>query len=298
MSAPVLLSKSDAAVSRRRQSARISKRTILPFNNRCVAKIAAFLILYVLTGSLAFCQDIITRTDSTRLQTNVQQVGIDLIRFRLFASLDSSVYAISTQDVFLIEFADGTRRVFEQKLTPRYQVVAPDYASNFGRNILSASLTDLMYVNVKIAYERLAASGKVGVKVPLSFGLNPDKQGVGFYKRNKVFGAGVSLNYYPFGQGRFVYYLGPQVELSNIKEYGYFYDDRPPYLSHPFDFTYSMLIMALSNGVYYQLTKSLIASLDVGVGVRSWSRRRRSSYDYSYISSVFIPASLQIGYRF
>jgi hypothetical protein len=249
--------------------------------------------------SQAFCQDIITRADSVRIKASILNVGNDLIRYRLYASPDSSEYRISTLDVLFVEFADGTRRVFSQDAMRRQPIDDEDYDTDFGRNILSVSISDFLFVNATVAYERISRSGKVGVKIPLSFGLDPREEIYDFYRRNKNFSAGLDLHIYPFGQGRLSYYLGPQVEYMSFNYYDYYYDRNDPYAPTQFrSNTGNMFSFIVSNGAYYQFSKSLVTAFDVGVGVRTWSRLESTEYTYYYINRVFIPFNLQIGYRF
>jgi hypothetical protein len=258
-----------------------------------------FLLCSTLLLSEAFCQDIITRTDSARIEATIQSVGNDLIRYRLYASPDSSEYRISTLDVLFVEFADGTRRVFSQQAIRIQPASGADYHTDFGRNILSVSISDFLFVNTTFAYERISRSGKVGVKIPLSFGLDPREEFNDFYRRNKNFSVGLDLHIYPFGQGRFSYYLGPQVEYSSFNYYDYYYDRNDPNAQTQFrSNTGNMFTFIASNGVYYQFSKSFVTAFDVGVGVRTWSGLESNEYTYYYINRVFIPFNLQIGYRF
>lgn len=200
----------------------------MPVSGMFVVKVFMLLICCVFFAGNSFCQDVITRTDSVRIEANIVNVENNQIRYKLFANPEGPDYLISTSDVLFVEYADGTRRVFNQPIAQQLAAAGQDYETGLGRNIISMSVVDLLYLNATLAYERISASGKFGIRVPLSVGLDPDEEYFGYYKRNRVFGAGIALNLYPFGQSRFNYYLGPQAELSVIKYSTYDYTVYDP----------------------------------------------------------------------
>lgn len=248
--------------------------------------------------SQAVCQDIITRTDSVRIEAEIVEVKNNQIRYRLFGNPDSSVYIISPLDVLVVEFADGSQRVFAQQATPRQAAYQPDYAVDWGRNIISLYVTDLFFESFTFSYERVSASGKVGVKVPLSVGFNPRKEPYNYSKQDEIFSAGLAIQFYPFGQGRFSYYVGPQAELAYADYYAYNYND--PYAApQQVENTVKIYSLEVKNGVYYQFSRAFLAALDLGVGVRGWSELEyEGDYYPFYIDRFYVPVNLQVGFRF
>lgn len=275
----------------------------LPFllpDGRCLG--TGFLALFccVLFCGQAWCQDIITRTDSVRIEADIVEVKSNQIRYRRYGNTDSSVYIISPMDVLLIKFADGSQRNFTQQATPRQAAYQPDYAVDWGRNIISLYIVDLFFQSFTFSYERVSASGKVGVKVPLSLGTDPREEGYDYSKRDEIFSVGLAIHIYPFGQGRFSYYAGPQVELASANYYVYNYDYNDPYASpQQVKNTIKIYSLELKNGVYYQFSRSFLAALDLGVGVRGWSKlEHEGDYYPFYIDRFYVPVNLQVGFRF
>lgn len=252
--------------------------------------------------SKSFSQDIITRTDSVRIEATDLKVGNEQIRYRLYVKPESPEYVISTLDVLFVEYADGTRRVFIQP--DALMQPAPDYETELGRNIVCISVIDIFYLNATLAYERISASGKFGIRVPLSLGLDPDEQDYGYYLRNKSFSAGIALNLYPYGQRRFNYYFGPQAELSFLNYQTCFYTypdpDNPYAVGGLRTSKYQMVSIVLNNGIYYQLSKTVVTALDVGVGARFLNISDENDFDTYpyYINRIFVPVNLHVGLRF
>jgi len=270
----------------------------LPMQQMGAAKALFALLCCTLFACPAFSQDIITRTDSVRIEATVVEVGNEQIRYRLYGKPDSAVYTISTLDVTSVAYEDGTRRAFAPRATPGQTADDTDYTVDWGRNLVSLSVSDLVFQNITFSYERIAASGMVGVKVPLSLGLNPREIDYDYSLRDRKFSAGLALHWYPFGQGRFSYYLGPQVELSFINYLTYYYDYTNPYpVGEQLHGTARIFSLALSNGMYYQFSKSFYAALDLGLAVRTNDRENVQRYEF-YLSRFFIPVTLQAGLRF
>jgi hypothetical protein len=259
-----------------------------------MAKKLFLLFFLVLAVFHTYGQDIITRSDGVTIQARAVEIKSSLINFKLFQQADSGVYQISTQDVQSVRLADGTTRSF-----PAPATAAPfNYYTNSGRNILWYYPVDLFYSNFTLAYERVLPSGKVSLKVPLTIGLSgsndPDSYYTGF-RENIRLGAGLEVNFYPFGQGRFQYYLGPALACRSYRTYYYTAAQPTPQRQNA-----QMLSFALKNGLYYQFTKFFIISVDAGLGWRFFRKPDRPDnyYDPNDRNHAYLAGSLHLGFRF
>ena len=70
-----------------------------------------------------------------------------------------------------------------------------------------------MFKNVSFSYEWFVYNGYLGIRVPLILGFNDDN----YPPTNKIIGFGLDINYYPTGQGRVRYFVGPSVEVGLIR---------------------------------------------------------------------------------
>jgi hypothetical protein len=242
-------------------------------------------------------QDIITRSDGVKLQASILDMKPGLIRFKLFGQPDTAVYQISTQDVETVHMADGTTKNFTAPADAGKKNRPFNYYTNSGRNILWYYPLDLIYANFTLAYERILPSGKTGIKIPLSIGLSPgnaDVYSTSFRDHNR-YGAGLEINFYPFGQGRLQYYLGP---AFNFRSYKAFYATTSQFIPEAHNAT--MYSLALKNGIHFQASRSFILSLDAGLGVRFIRQPEIAvNYnDYEGRTRAYLPGNLHLGYRF
>ncbi|MGV3589851.1 MAG: hypothetical protein ACO1OF_22780 [Adhaeribacter sp.] len=249
---------------------------------------------------MAYGQEIITRTDGVAIQAQVLEIKPNQINFRLFGQPDTLIYQISTQDVQTLRRADGATQTFNQ---PGANVADRgfNYETQTRRHILWFHPLDLIYASFTLGYEYLLPSGKLGVKIPVSLGL-AGGTGSNYYddfRRNNRYGAGLELNIYPFGQGRFNYYFGPAVNYRSYRFYYYNYAQglpQPELLKE----NAQLFTAAIKNGIYYQFNKSFSIGADVGLGIRFFNEPE-PTVDYYYPENRtrgFLPGNLQLGFRF
>lgn len=250
---------------------------------------------------LAWGQDLITRTDGVVLKAQVLDVKPNLIRFRLFNAADSLVYQISPQDVRSIQMADGTVKTFTAASAAapameRTETSSFNYETEYGRNVVSVYLLDFFYTNLAFAYERIVASGKIGLKFPIMIGLSKETEYYTDAFREQVnYGLGLEVNIYPERQGRFRYYLAPAIHYRSFDFYNYNYrNGSEPGLDEAFMTTLNFKI-----GAYYQFTRFFMVSADTGIGYRFFHLPDNVEDTYSsYNNRFFVPGNLNLGFRF
>jgi hypothetical protein len=265
-----------------------------------MAKKLLLLSLLLLAFSLSYGQDLITRSDGMVLQATVLEMKPGLVRFKLFGQADTLVYQISTRDVEVIRMADGTTRTFPEAAAAKQESAPFDYYTRSGRNILWYNFFELIYPNFALAYERVLASGKIGFKIPLMIGLSPANSANNYsidVRKNTRLGIGLEMNVYPFGQGRFQYYVGPAFQYRTYQ--GYFYSTNPGAPPGLQSQNAGMFSLALKNGAYYQFSRFFIVSVDAGLGYRFLREAHNPDYYYmEHRNRQMLTFSLHLGYRF
>ncbi|KAA3437734.1 hypothetical protein [Rufibacter hautae] len=249
--------------------------------------------------TLAWGQDLITRTDGVILKTKVVEVKPDIIRFRLFDSVDSLVYHISPQDVKSIQMADGTVKTMMPSAAPvteEDEKKSFNYETEYGRNLLYFYLLDLLYANLAVAYERIIASGKIGLKFPVMIGLSKESDYYTYAFREQVnYGLGLEVNIYPERQGRFRYYVTPAIHYRSFDLYNfnYYNGSESPYEQG------AMTTLNFKIGAYYQFSRFFLVSADTGIGFRIFHFPDTSEEQYPFFDNrFFVPANLNLGFRF
>ncbi|WP_205503358.1 hypothetical protein [Rufibacter psychrotolerans] len=249
-------------------------------------------------------QDTITRTDGTTLKATVVEVTPAFIKFRLFQQLDTLLYQISTLDVQTLVLADGTTRSFaaapasKEAPAKSQQQAAFNYETQYGRHLFWVSPLDLVYSNLTIAYEYILAKGKMGLKIPFNFSVTPPSrvQSLDSFRENNRYGLGLELNYYPHGQGRYRFFMGPALQYRVFRSYYYEFPGGT-YEQKAADAT--MLLVAAKIGLYYQPTRRQLVAADAGVGYRYFrlpEQMQRNGFEIS--NRVYLPLNLHVGFRF
>ena len=82
------------------------------------------LLLLAALGSclVTMAQDLIVKTDSTRIEARVDEISTDQIRYKRFARLEGPTYVVPIAQVCYIRYADGFFESYNRTATP---VVAP-----------------------------------------------------------------------------------------------------------------------------------------------------------------------------
>ncbi|MGV3503262.1 MAG: hypothetical protein ACO1O1_06105 [Adhaeribacter sp.] len=253
--------------------------------------------LLVLADCCSYAQDKITRSDGVVIEARVVEVRADLIFFRPTLPADTGVYQISTRDVTVLRLADGSTKTFPQVLAGREPF---NYETSSGRRIVWFSPVDLVYGNLGLAYEHILPSGKVGLKVPLLLGLGSPGEPQNYstnYRVNTRFGSGLDLNIYPFGQGRYRFYVGPAFQY--VAYWAYYYPGTGG-IPDPQRRSVNLVSLALKTGIHYQFTPSFMLGLEVGLGFHSHLHRPDPGQGYYQVNrnTAYLPFNFQLGFRF
>lgn len=123
-------------------------------------------------------------------------------------------------------------------------------------------MIDLIVNNFKISYERILLNGKIGIQIPFAIGYGNDISG--FDDVDNKFYTGLALNFYPTGQGKVRYFMGPAVNVGtgNYEDYNGYYNSSEPYYG-----TYDTFILRfyVNNGVMFspipELSLSAVGSI-------------------------------------
>lgn len=257
------------------------------------------LCLLLLAVSLSYGQDLITRSDGVVIKATVLEMPPGLLRFKLYQQADTLVYQISTRDVASVRMADGAVRTFPEAAA--IKEAAPfDYYTRSGRNILWYYPVELIYPIFALAYEHILASGMVGFKIPLMLGLSSGNTSNNYntdIRRNTRFGTGLEVNIYPFGPGRFQYYVGPAFHYRSYR--GYYYNTYSSSQPGPQIKDTNLVSLALKNGVCYQFSRFLSISVDAGWGWRFLQEAHNPAYNFTeHRNRQILTGNLCLGYRF
>ncbi|MBQ5393820.1 MAG: hypothetical protein IIU62_02150, partial [Alistipes sp.] len=66
-----------------------------------------FLTVALLTGVVAMAQDLVVKTDSTRIQAQVVEVSPEAVRYKRFTAQNGPTYVLPVAQISYIRYADG-----------------------------------------------------------------------------------------------------------------------------------------------------------------------------------------------
>ena len=187
-------------------------------------------------GSNLYSQDIIFFKNGTKDTVKVLEIGTELISYKKHIHPTGPTYKVLASEVVLIEFSDGTIEVIKTIPKP------VDYSRNLPRNILMGNTLGLLAGNIHLGYESISDDGYTGIRVNLIVTvINVLDLG--------LINTGVDFNFYPKGQGKTRYFIGPSLRMGLFD-----YEDR-------------FGAILINNGVAHTTKDNLYLGGQIGLGV-------------------------------
>lgn len=281
---------------------------------------------------LSFCisliyvkaQDTLYRANGKVQSVKITEVNNQQVKFRNSNGKSGPLFVLSRSEVSKIVYENGNVELINSEIRQAYEPtsnvwkekVAVDLLhTNFNRRMVEINLPDYFSGAVTLAYQYFTKDGDYSLRIPVSIGLyglglnkyaalEPTYGRQGYYRERKKFSTGFDCNYFPAGQGKVRYFVGPSIEL------GWFdYNDRP-YFSQPSakigeKRNASFQSVILQNGFLFQPTSNINFSLNIGLG---YTRERYIRKDISnqYPEDYYAEnrhlfafrAGMCVGYRF
>jgi hypothetical protein len=243
-------------------------------------------------------QDIIYKKDGSKEEAKITQVGDKEIQYKKFSNPEGPVYSLAKSEILMITYQNGEYEMIQNQTDP-VKVSKQELSTNFTKNLIGYHLFDVVYGDFTFSYERILSSGTVGIKIPLGFGYaynsdyfnNNDN-----WVKNMVY-SGIGVNFYPTGQGKWRYFLGPNVRIGYGKQSYWvtYWDEYGNYISDEEENAEGIYTkFFVDNGVMFTPVRNLSISAIAGFGIRYFPE---ASYSYNTVlpTGYF---SLNLNYRF
>ncbi|HEX8548553.1 MAG TPA: hypothetical protein VF691_16445 [Cytophagaceae bacterium] len=266
-----------------------------------------FLGLFFLISFATFGQDIIVKTDESRFDAWIVEIGPSLIKYKKARSNDDREYSIKKRNVLEIYYDNGEVLKLNVGL-----VGGENYETEFGRHYISYSALAILYSNFAVSYEYFFSSGDFSIKIPLAvgfgelvgdFGNTIDEIG-----RNKRYSVGIDVNFFPSGQGRIRYFLGFGFEYGQFNHYRYYQTNTTGQPSLPYQYDYrtaevgEYFAVPFRNGFLVQLTKNfniqLATSIGVGKNFADYGNTFKGNMEAKGNNLLYWNTSINLGIRF
>jgi hypothetical protein len=220
-------------------------------------------------------QDVLYKFDGSKEKVIIKEINEKDIVYKLFDNQNGPDYRISRNDVLMVTYQNDTFEIINKSLVNDRTVA---------RNIFSYNLFDLVWNSFTVSYECIFENGKTGLKIPLSLGYNYNDEYTNFDFRN-IIASGVGINFYPTGQGKWKYFMGPQIKLGLGKEqeYYYYYDEFGNYIGEEVKGVESFYgKFFIDNGIMFTPVTNFSLAAFVSLGVRYVAK---SNYDNDGINT-------------
>jgi len=274
----------------------------IQYSNYRYMRAAAFYILILFSCNLLQAQDTLYKSNGSISPVKILEIKQAQVRYRYSSTPDGPVFVIPKEYIFKIVYSTGETISFSAKTSG--PVASNDVGQTNdskwknGRNFLSLNVADLIVGMVTFNYEYTLNSGCLSFKFPINTGFHSFNQDYndtyyseGYLPKMTIIGSGISLNFYPGGQGQVAYFVGPSFELRAFHGYRtIYYPNTSTYVTKKeIGILYGLLIQ---NGVLFQAGPHLNLSLNLGLGYGN-----RSSFGNT--NGYFMTrAGANIGYKF
>lgn len=241
------------------------------------------LVALISFSSLQAQDFIYLKNNTSRIAAEHINVGSNETHYRLFGEDSKAVFAIDNKEISLIAFEDGTVRYFqgEDELKSVY---------DYNKNLMTFHLFDLIVNQFTLSYERIISNGKIGIQIPVSLGFS-DSDRNGFDDVQNKYYTGVNLNFYPTGQGRVRYCLGPGFQIGTATYDDTYYNSSQYVENHLETTVFRFLI---NNALIISPVKDMSLAIVGSIGVRYLDQ---SSEDKKEVKTVGAFA-FNLSYRF
>jgi hypothetical protein len=233
--------------------------------------LSLFVLLFVLTlGS--YSQDILYKADGTKEQVKITLVSEKEIQYKKFNNLDGPVFSVPKRDIMMITYENGDFEMMKSAANDK-KSAKTELAENFAKNLIAFHLFDVIYYDFTFSYERILASGTIGIQIPVGIGYayNADyNNNRDEWVKNKFY-SGIGINFYPTGQGKWRYFVGPNIRVGYgklIDSYGGYYDQYGNWIDEEVATEGIYTKFFMDNGVMFTPIKNFCVSVVAGVGVR------------------------------
>ena len=229
-----------------------------------------FIFLVLSLSFFARAQDNIYLKDGTRVAAKVIRVTPSDVKYKSFNNPDGPEYILPVSDVVIVIYQNGTYDTFKKNFDQ--QTNSNDFDSitvNYGKNFLTFNLAGILNSNFTFSYERIFHKGFISVRVPFIAGFSDATS----KNQNTVFASGLDINFYPRGQGKVRYFVGPSLEagLKRFSSYMIWYGQGGySYINSGVETvkrTYYNI--HINNGILFQPTKNFNISTVIGIGVQA-----------------------------
>lgn len=242
----------------------------------------------LLFSTYGFSQDLVYFTNGNLLKVKVLNQSSEGITFTLYDSSSEEVFSADKSELIRMIKENGQIITFAGRKT----VTNND---GFPRNIMSFNVLHAPQARLTMAYQFINNKGNIGFEIPVSVGLMDDFSfdpiselfDHSFYS---LFFTGITINWYPLGQRKVSYLLGPSFRIGIAKDQ-YYYDYNYYDYNEPKEQYYSKLL--INNGLMLSPNEHFNISFIVSMGIM---HHNAAPGEYKFRTTA--DAAINLAFRF
>jgi hypothetical protein len=283
----------------------LSKKNTMKFN---------ITVLFLLFFSFSvISQDIIYLKDGTNILVNIVSVDRKVVKYKK-PSGKGAVNEIAKSRIAKIQYESGavdnfvlSKDSLSVNRTANDEAFFPNlYLNEFPVNILSINTFDFFSQRIGISYERVFDDGNKSIRIPITYSLRDTLLNNSPWNENslRTFETGLDFLFYPTGQGRLKYAVGPMVRYANYTIYPEYIDviiiDPVTGFGYPISTEISpyretnAFAFGINNFVVLMASNNLYLSASTAIGVR----KINNFPDKSRATRTLFNIGFHVGYRF
>lgn len=254
-------------------------------------KIAAFFFILLVVNT-AYGQDILYKKDGSKDSVKVISVFDREVVYKKHKRPNGPLYREYLSRILLMRYENGTtEKTNKTKKAENNIVVKKKYdSSKLGRNIVSYNTLNPFFGYLDLGYERISKNGLIGLKLCAKYKIGHSQAEIFGYRRD--FTTGFDVNFYPEGQGKIKFFLGPSFRLGSFrKTYDVFRTGA--YMEGITD-EFSYLGLLFNGGINLQASHQLYVGFQGALGFGRFTRKVDSETNIEW-DGIF---AVNLGYRF
>lgn len=283
--------------------------------------------LFILLPALVSSQDVLYKTDNSKLEVKVAEVTETTIKYKAFANPAGPLYTISKSTVALIVYQNGQHEV----VRPQTQVsnspvyFSPLYKDTIAisrklkryrhvtqtKNVFFFNAIELLNSGIGVSYMREVCDNKILVHVPFARSFkSPELDNAlgafgsgGYALKQTHYDLGIGLYVNTGGKRSITHFIGPLIRNAQYSGTYYYYNSAE-YSGGKSTFSMNETSLMLNNGFLYRFTAKFNMMLNFAVGkfisrtITEDGPTGENIYVGNMNRNLAIHAGLHFGYRF
>ena len=198
--------------------------------------------LFLLNSFLGFSQDSIVFVNGSKAFAKVMEISSSSIKYAENGTGGIEMKEKNKSEVFYIVYSNGTKETLTIPVAKKEKMEQVYYSQEevkrkvvYGKNIIAVNVFHFLFTSFSGSYERTFDDGKLGLKIPIEFGLGGKPNMYDYrtgresyaYLENRNYGVGLELNAYPYASTRSTFYVGISTLMGSFDYYASQYNGYP-----------------------------------------------------------------------